>query len=141
MNPYRPFSRSAQNIRKRLFALLLTAVSIVFSGEIDAAEWPEWRGPTQQGHATISGAPTVWSATTNVIWKTEVPGRAWSSPVIDGDQIWMTTAIETAAKPEDITRRLKANTGDQPLTLVEQIELRAIRVSRSSGKITQNVLL
>ncbi len=119
---------------------LICAIGFL-AADIRAAEWPEWRGPTQQGHAKISGAPIQWSDTTNIVWKTEIPGRGWSSPVIDGDQIWMTTAIETPAKPEDITRRLKANTGDQPLTLVEQIELRAICVNRSGGKVMQNVLL
>ena len=139
-----PFPRRARSATPCLaqgivrFAFIISFALIC---HLPAAEWPEWRGPTQQGHANISGAPVVWSDTTNITWKTEIPGRGWSSPVIDGDQIWMTTAVETPAKPEDITRRLKANTGDQPLTLVEKIELRAICVSRASGKVTQNVLL
>ncbi|MDB6029457.1 MAG: outer rane biosis protein [Verrucomicrobiales bacterium] len=121
----------------RLLLLLLSFVAVC----LHAAEWPEWRGPTQQGHAIISGAPQTWSAETNITWKTTVPGRGWSSPVIEGKEIWMTTAIEAPAKPEDIARRLKVNTGDQPLTLVEGIELRAVCVDLVSGKLLQNVLL
>jgi outer membrane protein assembly factor BamB len=85
--------------------------------------------------------PVIWSETSNVTWKTDLPGRGWSSPVIDGQQVWLTTAIETAAKPEDVERRLKGNTGDQPVTLLEKVELRALCVDRSSGKLLHDVLL
>ncbi len=117
---------------------LLSAGVLNLSG---AAEWPEWRGPGGQGHAAVSGLPTHWSETRNVTWKTPIPGRGWSSPVIDGDQVWVTTAIETEAKPEDIERRLKANTSDQPLTLMEQVNYRAVCIDRSSGRITRDVSL
>ena len=81
-----------------------------------AAEWPEWRGPGGEGHAAASTLPVTWSNSTGIAWRTEIPGRAWSSPVIEGKQIWMTTAIETPATPEDAARRLKSNTGGQPVT-------------------------
>ncbi len=120
-------------------------VPIILAGIISssaiAAEWPEWRGPGGQGHALAKGLPAVWSETSGVAWKTAIPGRGWSSPVIDGKQIWLTTAIETPAKPEDIARRLKANTGDQPLTILEQVELRAVCVDRDSGRIIHDVPL
>ena len=56
-------------------------------------EWPEFRGPTGQGHSDASGLPIEWSETTNVTWKTAVSGRGWSSPVISGNNIWLTTAL------------------------------------------------
>jgi outer membrane protein assembly factor BamB len=65
-----------------LFAILL------------AQDWPEFRGPTGQGLATAHGLPQVWDETTNVLWKVTIPGRGWSSPVIQGDEIWVTTAVE-----------------------------------------------
>ena len=106
-----------------------------------AAEWPEWRGPGGQGHATVSGLPAHWSESRNVAWKTLIPGRGWSSPVIDGDQIWMTTAIETPASAEDTARRLKANTGDQPLMVLEKAEYRAVCVDRRSGRVVRDISL
>ena len=125
------------NSTRLLFAAALAFVSTSLS----AAEWPEWRGPGGQGHAQATGLPVSWSETKNVTWKTELPGRAWSSPVIEGKHIWLTTAIETLAKKEDADRRLKANTGNQPLTVLEKVEFRALCVDRDSGKLTQNILL
>ena len=119
----------------------LLAALAALSNTLSAAEWPEWRGPGAQGHAPGTGLPTSWSETKNVAWKAELPGRAWSSPVIEGKQIWMTTAIETPASKEDTARRLKANTGDQALTLLAKVELRALCVDRDTGKLTQNILL
>ena len=121
--------------------LLLTAALAIVSTSLSAAEWPEWRGPGGQGHAQATGLPASWSETNNVTWKTELPGRAWSSPVIEEKNIWLTTAIETRAKKEDADRRLKANTGNQPLTVLEKVEFRALCVDRDTGKLTQNILL
>jgi outer membrane protein assembly factor BamB len=56
--------------------------------------WPEFRGPTGDGHATAKGLPAAWSDTENVKWKTAIPGKAWSSPVVWGNQIWLTSATE-----------------------------------------------
>lgn len=62
-----------------------------------AQEWPEFRGPTGQGHSTERDLPLEWGETTNVAWKAPVPGSGWSSPVIAAGRVWMTTSIETRA--------------------------------------------
>ncbi len=121
--------------------ILLSGLFLVVLRLQGAGEWPEWRGPGGQGHAQGDSLPTRWGENVNVTWKAPIPGRGWSSPVIDGDQIWLTTAIETKANPDDVARRLKANTGDQPLTLLEKVEYRAICVDARSGRITHDVLL
>lgn len=54
--------------------------------------WPRWRGPSGQGIVAGSGYPDHWSATDNVIWKSEVPGRGHSSPIIWRDHIFLTSA-------------------------------------------------
>jgi len=57
--------------------------------------WPEFRGPYQNGHAPDkSNIPTVWSETKNVKWKTPIPHKGWSSPVIESDTLWITGADE-----------------------------------------------
>lgn len=58
-----------------------------------AAEWPEFRGPTGQGHSSAAGLPVEWSATQNVVWKQALPGLGWSSPVIGGGKIFLTTGV------------------------------------------------
>jgi len=57
-----------------------------------AKYWPRWRGPSGQGVVTGTGYVDTWSATQNVIWKTPVPGRGNSSPIVWGDRIFVTTA-------------------------------------------------
>ena len=56
-------------------------------------DWPEFRGPTGQGHSTERGVPFEWSESRNVLWKTPVPGLGWSSPVVAGGRVWMTAGI------------------------------------------------
>jgi outer membrane protein assembly factor BamB len=71
--------------------LLLLAPPVVLGAQIE--RWPEFRGPTGQGHSTERDVPLEWSESRNVLWKTPVPGRGWSSPVIERDRVWLTTAV------------------------------------------------
>jgi outer membrane protein assembly factor BamB len=57
-------------------------------------DWPEFRGPGGQGHSVERGLPLEWGEGRNVAWKTPVPGLGWSSPVVAGGRVWITTAIE-----------------------------------------------
>ena len=59
-----------------------------------ADNWPRFRGPTGQGMSDDRNVPLRWSNTENVAWKTPLPGQGWSSPVVWGDQVWLTTATE-----------------------------------------------
>src|SRR6476620_1542446 len=71
-------------------ALVLSVVS--FAGA--ETNWPQFRGPGGQGVSDATGLPVKWSEGENVAWKTAVHGRAWSSPVVWGEQVWVTTATE-----------------------------------------------
>ena len=112
-----------------------------FGPIVTASDWPQWRGPEGPGHAPTTGLPLHWSETNNVTWKTPIPGRGWSSPVIESNQIWMTTAFESPAKPEDAERRLKADTGKQPLTVLEEVRLHAVCVDKATGRLLHNIEL
>jgi outer membrane protein assembly factor BamB len=73
------------------FSLLLLCTALGAA----ASNWPQFRGPNGDGHAPASARPpTTWSETNNVKWKTSIHGKAWSSPVVWDDQIWLTTATE-----------------------------------------------
>src|SRR5687767_10483444 len=100
-------------MRRTLLACLLVVSLTPLSPA--AENWPEFRGPSADGHADAKGLPVEWSEKTNVAWKTAIHGKAWSSPVIWGKQIWMTTA------PED---------GKQ---------LFAVCVDRDSGKVVHDI--
>ncbi|HZZ26724.1 MAG TPA: PQQ-binding-like beta-propeller repeat protein [Pirellulales bacterium] len=66
------------------------------AGRISAAgeNWPQFRGPAGDGMSDATGLPTTFGETENVRWKTPIHGKGWSSPVVWGNQIWLTTAPE-----------------------------------------------
>jgi len=104
-----------------------------------AGAWPEWRGANGTGVAAGTGYPLTWSETKNVAWKTPLPGRGWSSPVVAGGRVWMTTAFEVPCSPEEAKERLKQNTSDQPLTLMSEVRLHAQCVEAATGKLLHDV--
>ncbi len=75
----------------KALAVLLAAAATVQASEADA-NWPQFRGPRGDGTTTSTSLPLTWSETENVAWKTPIEHRGWSSPVIWGKQVWMTTA-------------------------------------------------
>lgn len=106
-----------------------------------AEDWPQFRGPDGQGHAVTTGLPTEWSETENVVWKTDIPGRGWSSPVVQDSQIWLTTALVEMATEEEKETRLEGNDAPIPLEVANRVKLHAICVHKESGVILHNVPL
>lgn len=81
--------------------MLPAALSVLLlATPIDAStSWPQWRGPGSQGISSETGLPVEWSPTKNVRWKTEIPGRGHSSPIVWGSRVFLTTAIEGDVVP------------------------------------------
>ena len=64
-----------------------------------AENWPQWRGPYGDNHAAPEAtAPTAWNENSNIVWRTPVPGRGHSSPILVGDKIYLTTCDEELAQ-------------------------------------------
>lgn len=82
---------------RQLIACLFAFFLCTFSASA-LADWPEFRGPTGDGRAAADGSaaglPLEWSETKNVRWKTPIPHRGWSTPVVMDGQVWLTTATE-----------------------------------------------
>ena len=76
-------------IKRWLVLVLLLAVVPV---RAEDASWPNWRGPTMQGHANDSRVPLVWGEKKNLAWKTPLPGSGNSTPIIWGERIFLTAA-------------------------------------------------
>lgn len=74
--------------KSSLFLLLTLASHLARAAE----NWPQFRGPDGTGHSDARGLPSEWSESKNVVWKTAIHDRGWSSPVIQGKQIWLTSA-------------------------------------------------
>ena len=71
------------------------ALSIASEGATPENEWPQFRGPGALGTADGANLPDRWSTTDNVLWKQAIPGRGWSSPIVWGDKIFVTTCVNT----------------------------------------------
>ena len=78
----------------RLRLALSLLIALLWSGEVTRADdWPQFRGPSGQGVSSEAGLPLAWSESRNIVWKAPVPGRGWSSPVVAGGRVWLTTSI------------------------------------------------
>jgi outer membrane protein assembly factor BamB len=76
-------------MRRRL-AVLFVLCSC--GARLSAQDWPQFRGPTGQGHSVEINLPADWTEYRNITWKTPVPGLGWSSPVVAGGRVWLTTS-------------------------------------------------
>jgi outer membrane protein assembly factor BamB len=74
----------------RVFTLILGAA---VSNAVAQVNWPQFRGEQSLGVATNQNLPTTWSSSQNIVWKTTVPGFGWSSPVVWGDKIFVTSVV------------------------------------------------
>ena len=125
----------------RLVCLLVVA-GLLTPPAVADVPWPQWRGPDGQGHApSTHDLPVTWSETEHVVWKTLLPGRGWSSPVLDERLVWMTTAVEREATPEEKARRAVEPSGGQARNVATSLSLRALAVERDSGRLVHDVEL
>lgn len=72
---------------------IVLALVLALSHSVRAENWPEFRGPTGQGHYAGKNLPIEWSTTKNVAWKQPIPGKGWSSPIIQDGKIYVTSAV------------------------------------------------
>jgi hypothetical protein len=89
---------------KRLAVVLVSA--FLAHAAARAEDWPEFRGPTGQGHYAGKGLPTEWSDTKNVAWKQPVPGKGWSSPIVQAGRVYLTTAVPVEGSKDQSLRAL-----------------------------------
>lgn len=81
------FKKLSLFINISFFLLLISCSS-------NKQNWTHFRGSNMDGHANVETAPLSWNDTQNVVWKVPVKGLGWSSPIIFGNQIWLTSAAE-----------------------------------------------
>ena len=98
-------------------AALVLALALANATLRAADNWPQFRGPQGNGISDAKTLPLTWSETNHVVWKTAIHGRSWSSPVVWGNQVWVTTANDDGT------------------------ELFAVCIARDTGKITHDLKL
>jgi outer membrane protein assembly factor BamB len=77
----------------RIFQLSLGFFLLVPDGRARGDDWPQFRGPTSQGIAPPGHYPVEWSTGKNVAWRKPIPGKGWSSPIVHGGFVYLTTAV------------------------------------------------
>ena len=81
-----------------IVALVVTGVGS-FARSAAAGNWPGWRGPDGSGVSSEKNLPAEWSPTKNIKWKVAIDGRSHSSPIVWGNRVFLTTAVEGAVVP------------------------------------------
>jgi len=76
----------------------LLACWLLASTAVAADDWPQFRGPAGDGVSAAVNVPTKWSETEGVRWKVAVHDRGWSSPVVGGGKVWVTTGKEDGSR-------------------------------------------
>jgi len=130
----------------RLCLVLASGIAGMWCGRVVAADphaWPQFRGPTGQGHAASAKIPLAFNDTLHVRHKVALPGRGWSSPVIADGVCWLTTALETVPTParraEILERKLKTDPQAGQLEILESVRLQAVAIDLQSGQVVRTV--
>src|SRR5262245_20651153 len=119
--------------------LLASATTLALSGAVPAPgadSWPGYRGPAGNGLADGRNVPTRWSEKETIRWKTAIHGKGWSSRVVLGDQVWVTTADE-ALDPNPPP----AVKGGPPANAVKEATFCAVCVDRKTGAVVHDLKL
>ncbi len=111
----------------RLFLSFVFAVLVASQIAGAAADWPQFRGPRGNGESPAKQVPVAWSETNNLAWKVSLPGRGRSSPVVLGDRIWLTLAVEQGV----VRKRI----GPDDMQTAEQVALEGICLDGKTGKL------
>jgi outer membrane protein assembly factor BamB len=98
-----------------------------------ALDWPQFRGPHGDGRADGANPPLRWSEGANVVWKTPVTGRGRSSPIILGDRVWLTTAVEKGVR--------RTRIGPDDMQTAEHVSLLAVCLDKVAGKAVWETVL
>jgi outer membrane protein assembly factor BamB len=113
------------------------ALSFAFTANAQA-DWPQFRGSDGQGVAKNANPPVKWSDKEKTKWSVDIAGKGWSSPVVMGNQIWVTTAVEHQPTEAQIkAAQEKTGLPDRQFAqrnVAGSITLRAICVDAQTGK-------
>ena len=92
--------RGARGCASRFTRPILILAWFLNSSLLPGQDWPEFRGPTAQGHSDAGDLPLTWNESANVVWKVPIPGQGWSSPVMRDGRIWLTTGTSEGDSPQ-----------------------------------------
>lgn len=119
-------------------ALFSAAGLTLALSSVIGADWPEFRGAASQGHSDATNLPLTWSPTSHIAWKTPVAGIGWSSPVVIGTRIFLTSAVSLSGREEATAdRSLRVISHDaatgKPVWDVELFQAKSPRAHRKNS--------
>ena len=121
-------------------SLLLLSTSLLVAAPTapTAPSWPEFRGAGAQGHSEATKLPLTWGPTSHIVWKAPVAGIGWSSPVVVGTRIFLTSAVSLSGKEEATAdRSLRVisldSTNGKPVWDVELFQVKSPRAHRKNS--------
>ncbi len=127
-----------------LFIFLVASLSLThLQAEV---LWPQFRGPNGDGHCEAQNVPTEFHKDGDgQKWRTEIPGKGWSSPVVEGNSIWLTSAVEVEANDEEKAEIMTAqgipSKKFKQLQVAKHVKLLALEVDRATGEIKREIEL
>jgi outer membrane protein assembly factor BamB len=111
--------------------LTLLVIFIAFTATAADDNWPQFRGPGARGVAAGANLPDQWSDTENVAWKTDIPGLGWSSPIVWGNRVFLTTAVSAGNVKEPKKGFFMGSRGEDS----EDLEWKVMCLDLASGKV------
>ncbi len=127
------------NITCLALAIVFTSLCSLSAQTVDSPSWTQFRGDTGLS-STDAQTPTQWTES-NYVWKVNLPGRGWSSPVYANNEIWLTAATEVAASEEEIAAKLEGVEYAQIKTAAQAITMLAICVDLKTGDLQKVIEL
>ena len=125
-------------------SLVTFVLTVLCCRSLIANDWPQFRGPRGDGHAEARNLPTTWGGFLQPpAWQTDIPGTGWSSPIVVGDRIWLTSAELTALTAEAQEQKLAQN----PFGKIERfqvhasVSLLAVELDATNGKTLRRLRL
>lgn len=130
MPTLRTFARNTGHAWRLLLALCLATHAV----EITAADpWAHWRGPTGTGVSPTADPPLHWDETSNIRWKTAIPGQGHSTPVLWENSLFLTTALAHGEKLP--VRHEHADGAHDNMEPAQSVKFVALAVNRQDGRI------
>jgi len=127
-------------MRIQLLTIALLGIATCADAKSPPSAWAQFRGPTGQG-TSPELTPVDFGLDHGMRWQTPISGKGWSSPVIAGDRVWMTTATTTEATEAQKTERLaNVQMGDMK-EVAGIVRLYAVCLDLKTGKLIHNLLL
>ncbi len=128
------------NIKALLVSVLQASLCVSASELVLAEDWWQFRGPNS-GQITASQVPTQWGHSSQAtVWSTPIPGKGWSSPIVVGDRIWLTSAEEVAIGTKEAAEKLATLPfGSRDIVVDGAVTLFAIELNAETGEILRRI--